>query len=186
MARTADADADPGPRPSFLHDERAPSIWRRPAVRLALVLVVLALLALLGLQVLVKERDRVAAMQPAMLPVLESLCTVVGCSIAPLRQIDSIVIDSSSFSRVRGDDYRLGFSLKNTALTAVAMPAIELSLTDPQDQAVIRRVLTPAEFGARSDTLASAATWTGSLALTVQADAGAQRIAGYRLLAFYP
>ncbi len=174
------------PRPSFLQDDQAPSIWRRPMVRVALVVALVVLLALLGMQLLVKERDRVAAAQPGMRPVLEALCSVAGCTIAPLRQIESIVIDSSSFSRVRGDDYRLGFSLKNTAPIDVAMPAVELSLTDPQDQAVIRRVILPAEFGARSDALAGESVWTGSLALTVQADASAQRVAGYRLLAFYP
>ncbi|MCZ4316862.1 DUF3426 domain-containing protein [Comamonadaceae bacterium G21597-S1] len=174
------------PRPSFLQDEQSPSIWRRPMVRLALVVTLVVLLVLLGVQLLVKERDRVAAAQPGMRSVLEALCTVAGCTIAPLRQIESIVIDSSSFSRVRGDDYRLGFSLKNTAPIDVAMPAVELSLTDPQDQPVIRRVILPAEFGARSDALAGESVWTGSLALTVQADASAQRVAGYRLLAFYP
>ncbi len=200
--RTASADvtrgADPGPdadpdhghaavaRPSFLQDDLQPSVWQRPMVRVALVVTLVVLLALLGMQLLVKERDRVAAVQPAMRPMLEALCTVAGCSIAPLRQIESIVIDSSSFSRVRGDDYRLGFSLKNTAAIDVAMPAVELSLTDPQDQPVIRRVILPAEFGARSDALAGASVWSGSLALTVQADASVQRVAGYRLLAFYP
>ena len=184
-ARSAD-DARAIAQPSFLRDEPPPSIWRRPAMRLVLAIVLLVLLALLGMQLLVKERDRVAAMQPAMRPVLEALCAVAACSIAPLRQIESIVIDSSSFSRVRGDDYRLGFSLKNTAPIDVAMPAIELSLTDPQDQPVIRRVILPAEFGARSGSLASASVWNGSLALTVQPDASAQRVAGYRLLVFYP
>lgn len=178
--------ADIGPTPSFLQDEPPPSVWRRPVVRVLLAVLLVLLLALLAMQYLVKERDRVAAMQPAMRPVLEAACAVADCSIGPLRQIESIVIDSSSFSRVRGDDYRLGFSLKNTAPIAVAMPAIELSLTDPQDQPVIRRVILPSEFGARSAALASAAVWTGSLALTVQPDIGAQRIAGYRLLAFYP
>lgn len=178
--------ADIGPTPSFLQDEPPPSVWRRPVVRMLLAVLLVLLLALLAMQYLVKERDRVAAMQPAMRPVLEAICAVADCSIDPLRQIESIVIDSSSFSRVRGDDYRLGFSLKNTAPIDLAMPAIELSLTDPQDQPVIRRVILPSEFGARSAALASAAVWTGSLALTVQPDIGAQRIAGYRLLAFYP
>lgn len=179
-------DAGFGPPPSFLQDEPAPSIWQRPVVRLALAIVLVVLLALLAMQFLVKERDRVAAMHPSMLPVLETVCMMADCRIEPLRQIESIVIDSSSFSLVRGDDYRLGFSLKNTAPIDIAMPAIELSLTDPQDQPVIRRVILPTEFGARSAALASATIWTGSLALSVQPDIGAQRIAGYRLLAFYP
>lgn len=178
--------ADIVPTPSFLQEEPPPSIWRRPIVRLTLAVVLVLLLALLAMQILVKERDRVAAMHPAMRPMLEAMCVMADCRIGPPRQIESIVIDSSTFSRVRGDDYRLGFALKNTAPIDVAMPAIELSLTDPQDQPVIRRVILPTEFGARSAALASASTWTGSLALTVQPDIGTQRVAGYRLLAFYP
>ncbi len=175
------------PKPSFLReDAQKASIWRRPVVRIALVILVLVLLALLGAQILIKERNRIAAMQPALRPILQALCVVAGCRVAPLRQIESIVIDSSSFSRVRDDTYHLGFALKNTAPIDVAMPAIELSLTDPQDQPVIRRVILPAEFGARSAVLAHSAVWNGSMALTVQTDTGAQRIAGYRLLAFYP
>lgn len=175
------------PKPSFLRsDAQEVSLWRRPAMRRVLLVVVLVLLALLGAQFLIKERNRVAAVQPALRPVLQALCSVVGCNLAPLRQIESIVIDSSSFSRVRDDDYRLGFSLKNTAPIEVAMPAIELSLTDPQDRPVVRRVIMPAEFGARSAALASGTEWSGSLALTVKPGADVQRIAGYRLLAFYP
>ncbi len=172
--------------PSFLRNDASPSIWRRPAVRIGLLIALVVLIAVLAAQMLIKERDRVAAMQPSLRPVLEALCAVSGCRISALRQIASVVIDSSSFSRVRGDDYRLGFSLRNTATIDIAMPAIELALTDPRDQAVIRRVILPAEFGARSAALAGASVWTGSLALNVQPGASSDRIAGYRLLAFYP
>lgn len=172
--------------PSFLRTDESTSIWRRPAVRISLLIALVVLLAVLAAQVLVKERDRVAAMEPSLRPVLEVLCAVSGCSISALRQIESVVIDSSSFSRVRGDDYRLGFTLRNTATIDIAMPSIELALTDPRDQAVIRRIIKPAEFGARSPALASASVWTGSLALNVQPGASSDRIAGYRLLAFYP
>jgi len=172
--------------PSFLRNDASTSIWRRPAVRIGLLIAFVVLLAVLAAQMLIRERDRVAAMQPSLRPALEALCVVSGCSISALRQIESVVIDSSSFSRVRGDDYRLGFSLRNTAAIDIAMPAIELALTDPRDQAVIRRVILPAEFGARSAALASASVWTGSLALNVQPGASSDRIAGYRLLAFYP
>lgn len=184
-ATPARAD-EPVPPVSFLQGDTPPSVWQRPIVRVALAVVLVLLLAVLAMQFLVKERDRVAAMQPEMRPLLDTLCAAAGCRVAPLRQIESIVIDSSSFSRVRGDDYRLGFALKNTATIDVAMPAIELSLTDPQDEPVIRRVIVPSEFGARSAALAGTSVWTGSLALTVQPEVSAQRIAGYRLLAFYP
>ncbi|MEO8544944.1 MAG: DUF3426 domain-containing protein [Burkholderiaceae bacterium] len=177
-------DADPPV--SFLRNSRVSTFWTRPAMRWTLLLVLLALLALLVIQIALKERNRIAAVEPAARPVLQALCGITGCSLSPLRQIESIVIDSSSFSRVRGDDYRLGFALRNTAPIAIAMPSIELSLTDPQDQAVIRRVIQPAEFAAGTLALAKASVWSGSLALSVKPGASTDRIAGYRLLAFYP
>lgn len=155
-------------------------------MRWTLLLVLLALLVLLVFQIVLKERNRIAALEPATRPVLQALCSMAGCSLSPLRQIESIVIDSSTFSRIRGDDYRLGFALRNTAPIAIAMPAIEFSLTDPQDQAVIRRVIQPAEFAAGTLSLAKSSVWTGSLSMSVRPSANTDRIAGYRLLAFYP
>jgi len=172
--------------PSFMGDEGRPSFWRRPAMRWVLLAVLLGLLALLVGQIVWKERDRIAATAPASRQALQALCGMVGCKLSPLRQIESVVIDSSSFSRVRGDDYRLGFALRNTAPIAIAMPSIELSLTDPQDQAVIRRVIQPAEFASGAPTLAKDSLWSGSLALSVRPGNNTDRIAGYRLLAFYP
>ena len=92
--------------------------------------------------------------------------------------------DSSSFSKLRGDGYRLMFTLKNTAGFEVAMPAMELTLTDIQDQPVIRRVLQPQEFGGNTVSLGVLSEWQAQL--TLSASGGGQRIAGYRLLAFYP
>ncbi len=111
---------------------------------------------------------------------------MAGCALGPLQQIESIVIDSSSFGRLRADNYRLAFSLRNTAPVNLAMPAIELSLTDSQDQALIRRVILPSEFGAPAPALAADSDWNGTLTLNVRPSTGSERIAGYRLLAFYP
>jgi hypothetical protein len=66
------------------------------------------------------------------------------------------------------------------------MPALELSLTDVQERIVVRRVLVPAEFGATSSVLAPASEWSSSLALAVTDGTLGGKIAGYRLLAFYP
>ncbi|MCJ0762013.1 DUF3426 domain-containing protein [Variovorax terrae] len=172
---------------SFVREARRKAFWRRPLVRTALALVCLALLSLLALQVAVQERDRVAALEPRARPWLMELCAPLQCSVAPLRQIESIVIDSSSFNKMRGDAYRLSFTLKNTAPMALALPAIELALTDTQDQPVLRRVLQPAELGAAPAVLGAGGEWTGSFAVSVAGNGnGAARIAGYRMLAFYP
>ncbi|MBC7435511.1 MAG: DUF3426 domain-containing protein [Bdellovibrionales bacterium] len=193
-ARLDDADTDDEPDSqlsestlesvSFVRDARRKAFWRRPAVRAVLAIVALALLGVLGVQVAVQERDRIAAIEPRTRPWLQQLCLHLQCSVAPLQQIESLVIDSSSFSKLRTDTYRLSFTVKNNAPVALAMPAIELALTDSGDQPVLRRVLLPADLGVTSPVLAAGGEWTGTFPLGVNG-AGA-RIVGYRLLAFYP
>jgi len=141
---------------------------------------------LLAAQIGVHDRDRLAATQPALRPWLARLCEPLKCRLAPPRQIDAIAIDSSSFNKLRGDTYRLNFTLKNQAAMEVAMPALELTLTDAQDQPVVRRVLLAADLDSNARVIGATAEWPGSLALAVAANCSNARIAGYRLLAFYP
>lgn len=169
---------------SFVRDARRKALWRRPAVRAVLSVVALVLLVALGVQVAVQERDRIAAIEPRATPFLQELCVHLQCSVGPLQQIESLAIDSSSFSKVRTDTYRLSFTIKNNAPLALAMPAIELALTDSGDQPVLRRVLLPADLGVTSPVLAAGGEWTGTFPLGVNGSGG--RIVGYRLLAFYP
>ena len=173
---------------TFVRDARRKAFWRKPGVRAVLSLAVLLLLGVLGLQVAVQERNRIAAMEPRARPWLEQLCMHLECAVEPLRQIESIVIDSSSFTKLRADTYRLSVTLKNNAPLALAMPAIELALTDSADQPVLRRVLLPADLGAAapnlSPVLAPGGEWSGTFPLGVNGNSA--RIVGYRLLAFYP
>jgi predicted Zn finger-like uncharacterized protein len=170
---------------SFVRQARRKAFWRRPAIRAGLVLVGLILGALLALQIAWQDRDRLAAAEPALRPWLLKLCEVAYCTIGPPRRIEAIAIDSSSFNKLRADTFRLNVALKNRATTEVAMPALELTLTDSQDQAVIRRVLPASELAGGTTTLQPGAEWSTSLVLAVSGSAGA-RVAGYRVLAFYP
>lgn len=176
---------------SFVRDARRKAFWRKPAVRITLGVTSLLLAAVLLLQVLVQQRDSVAAFEPTLKPWLQKLCEQLHCEVHPLRHIEAIVIDSSSFNKVDADAYRLSFSLKNTGAAPVAMPALEVTLTDSQEQALVRRVLTPAQFGAGNTMLVAGADFSGAVLMQVPAadSAGAAaplRIAGYRVLAFYP
>lgn len=171
---------------SFLRDKKAGAFWRKPLMRATLVLLCLTLLLGLTGQIVVHERDRILALKPGLKPWLLAICGPLNCTVSPLKRIESIVIDSSSFAKTRGDIYRLNFTLKNTAATALAVPAIELTLTDSLDQPVVRRIFLAPELGAQSDTLAAGVEWPASLAVAVKAGGMADRIAGYRLLAFYP
>jgi predicted Zn finger-like uncharacterized protein len=170
---------------SFVRQARRQAFWSRPLVRLGLTLASLLLAAVLLLQLAWHDRDRLATLQPGLRPALQQMCQHLQCSLGPPRQIESVVIESSGFSRLRNDVYRLSFGLRNTADSAVAAPAIELTLTDAQDQPLMRKVLSPAELGAPDNVIAGGAEWSGAVGIVTTSSAG-PRVAGYRLLAFYP
>ncbi len=177
--------------PNFVRQAQRQQRWQSPWVRALLLLVAAALLVALAGQIAVQERDRIASQEPRALPWLQELCTVIGCSVGPLKHIEAVVVDASSFNKLRTDGklelYKLGINLKNTSALSVALPHIELSLNDAQDQPVLRRVLNPADFGSAQSVLAPAAELAGSSTIAVDNSqlAGA-RIAGYRVWAFYP
>jgi predicted Zn finger-like uncharacterized protein len=181
----AETAASPVAEPGFVTAARRSAFWRRPAVRGALAVAVLALLLALGLQVAVQERDAIAARSPAAHALMERLCAPLQCTLQAPQRIASVVIDSSSFLKERNDAaaYQLQMSLKNISSLAVAMPALELTLTDVRDRTVLRRVLLRNDLGAPAE-LAPGATWSATMSMQVAQ--GADQVAGYRLLAFYP
>ncbi len=181
----AETAASPVAEPGFVTAARRSAFWRRPVVRGALAVAVLALLLALGLQVAVQERDAIAARGPAARALMERLCAPLRCTLQAPQRIASVVIDSSSFLKERNDAaaYQLQMSLKNISSLAVAMPALELTLTDVRDRAVLRRVLLRNDLGAPAE-LAPGSTWSATVSMQVAQ--GADQVAGYRLLAFYP
>lgn len=179
----AAADATPTEDVSFVKAARRRAFWRKPLVRVALVAVSLGLLAVLTGQVAVHERNRLAAMEPRLRSALLALCEPLACALAPQRQISDVVIDSSSFNKARGDSYVLAITMKSRATLPLEMPAVELTLTDAQDQPVLRRVLLPSEMSAPQE-LPAGGEWNAAVSVLVTT--GGARVAGYRLLAFYP
>jgi len=175
------------PEPEFVRAARRSAFWRQPAVRGLLALVALALAGLLAVQVALQHRDVLAARSPGAQALLQRLCAPLGCTLQAPRDISAVVIDSSSFVKARGDAsrYELQVALKNTATLGVAMPLLELTLTDAQDQPLVRRVLRPREELGAPPTLEAGAVWSASTPVQVAAGASAA-VAGYRLLAFYP
>lgn len=171
--------------PGFVKAARRGAFWRRPAVRGLLLLAGIALGLALVLQVAVHERDVLAARYPQARAWLQQLCAPIGCVVQAPRRIADVVIEASSFVKGRGGDatYALEVSLKNQAPMAVAMPALELTLVDAMGQAVVRRVLRREDIASPA-TLDAGALWSGSARLRVTE--GAERVVGYRVLAFYP
>jgi len=171
---------------SFVREARRQEFWSAPSIRAALGLLLVVLSALLIVQYAIHNRDRLAAADPGLQPWITGLCAPFGCTIRPARQIESIAIDNSSFNRLSGDTYRLDVTVKNQSTTPSALPALELTLTDAQDEPVVRRVLLPAEIAPGTTVISAGADWATSVSLAVTANAATSRIAGYRVIAFYP
>lgn len=178
-----DAAQDTAQEPSFVRTARRKAFWRQPAVRATLLLFGALLLGALLMQAVLHQRNYLAAVQPQWWPYLQALCAPLHCQVGAYRQISSVVVDSSSFNKVRGDTYQFALTLSNRSGTVLEMPAVELTLTDAQDQPVLRRVLMPQDLSAPA-VLAARGEWNG--AAQIQLTLGSARIAGYRVLAFYP
>jgi len=173
------------PAPSFMESGNRASntgAWLGTKTLIALCSV---LGLLLVLQVLFLERDRIAAASPAVRPMLVAGCELLVCTVSAPRDIESIAIDSSAFTSVRPGVYLLHATLKNSAAITLATPALEITLTDTQDKPLLRRVLMPSELSDKAS-MAAGAELVASLPVSVKPGATPEKIAGYKLLAFYP
>ena len=186
---------------SFVEKAKRKNFWKKPLVRWLLYLLSILLIAALIFQGLIQNKDSLAALQPQVAPLLQTLCKYLHCQIQPLRRIESLVIDSSSFNKVGSDVYRLNFVLKNTSVLTLETPFLEVTLTNSQDQTLVRRVLAPAQFGLTATTLSAGSELTGVVTMNVLGSTGSRtdsalpastapllpmRVAGYHVLAFYP
>ena len=135
-------------------------------------------------QCLIWQRHGLAAQEPALKPLMQALCAPWGCDVSWPREPDSVLIDSSSFNENPEGGFILQLRLKNTQHHPVATPALELNLTDMQDQVVVRRVFTAQELAVRDHILALRDV---RVTLNFELDDSiAERVAGFRAFIFYP
>jgi predicted Zn finger-like uncharacterized protein len=173
---------DPAQTPGFLRQAEREARWRRPAVRVMLGMLSVVLMGALGLQWARHERNWLAAHHPQTRPWLEQLCAWTDCRVGPWQSIDHVVVDNSSLAPGGSpESYRLIIQLRNRADVALAVPAIELALTDLQGSLVTRRALLPADFQA-AETLAA----RGDATLRLDFRTPGHRVVGYTVEAFYP
>ena len=172
--------------PSFMRTAERGGIWRKPAVRLAMLLGLPLLALALLLQVALLWRDPLAAHIPPAAPALQALCRLAGCSVQPLRRIELLAVESSGLNRLEGSSlYRLQLVLRNRADTAVMPPSVDLALTDNQGRLVARRVLAPADL-ALSRMVATAIPPGADVPVRLVLSTGDRRVDGYTVELFYP
>lgn len=178
--------AEPPPpvqMPSFVRRAEQAQRWRQPRVRAALAgSCVLAALALAA-QVTYTFRDLIAAGVPSLRGTLIAGCEALGCTVGPPHAIEHVSLESSGLVRVEKSSlYRLAVALRNRAGFDVALPALEVSVSDGQGKLLARRVLRPAEMGASQLALGAGR----DLLLQATLQIATEPVAGYSVEIFYP
>jgi predicted Zn finger-like uncharacterized protein len=181
-ALESDSIAPPA-TPEFIRHAHRRARWDRPATRVALSVAGLLLLLALALQIGHHFRDTIAMRWPALKPALAVWCAAPSCVIQPPRRIEDIAVESSALTRVTGvDAFNLAVTLRNRGGMALALPSIDLSLTDASGQVVARRMLAPGEWRVAATTIQAGAELPLQLLLT----AASARVSGYTVEIFYP
>jgi predicted Zn finger-like uncharacterized protein len=173
------------PTPSFVRQAQRRAYWRRPGVRALLALCALLLLALAAVQAALHWRDLWAARAPALAEPLGTLCQMADCVVETPRLLQEVVIDSSVLLRKGVGRYLFNAVVRNQSDIEVAAPALELTLTDAQDQVLVRRVLLPQEWPEPVATLPPRSERPLQFELDLPMDES-QVMTGYRALLFYP
>jgi predicted Zn finger-like uncharacterized protein len=147
--------------------------------------VLAAVLTLTGLlQLVLWNRHVLVAQEPALQGLIEGLCAPIGCEWHWPQTLEAVQIENSSFTENADGTYRLQLRLKNTQHHAVAMPLLELTLTDERDEVVLRRVFQPQELGLKDH---MPALRDARSTLNFDLDENLKpRVMGFRALIFYP
>jgi predicted Zn finger-like uncharacterized protein len=185
VAAPAVAPPSPSKRaaPAFIVQADRAARWRRPGVRLLLAVVGFAGSVLLAWQVAHEYRDLVAARWPSTRDPLERLCAWQGCRIEAPRSIEGLAVESSGLARAEGaSSYRLSIVLRNRTPLAIALPAIDLTLTDTQGGVIARRVIRASEMGLAQSSVPPLA----DLPMQALLAATERPISGYTIEIFYP
>lgn len=174
---------DTAAAPEFVRHAQRLAQWRSPAMRAGLVSVLLVLIAALALQSLHHHRNVIAARWPATQPLLAGWCHLLACRIEPPNRIDDVAVESTALTRAAAPDaFKLSVVLRNRGAMVVALPSIDLTLTDTNGQLIARRVLAPSDFRAASLAMKPG----GESALQLLLTAGNARVTGYTVEVFYP
>ena len=171
------------PTPEFVQQTQRQARWQSRPVVATLWAATLVLVLLLAMQVLHHFRDLAVSRWPNLKPGLTSLCAALDCVIAAPRRIDSVAVENSALTRgAAPDSLRLALTLRNRSSYPVAVPSIDLSLTNMGGQLIARRTLSPRDFRVTTPQLEPGA----ELPLNSLLSTGNSLVAGYTVEIFYP
>lgn len=157
-------------------------------LRAPFVIAIIVLVLALAGQIIFHFRGVIALTTPSTRPALAALSAALGTDIPLPRHVDLVSIDASDLLTEPGRSELLSLqaTLRNRASYAQAFPAIELTLTDTADKAVVRRVFMPDEYLAQATLDEGSFRANADIEVRLWLDGSKVNAAGYRLYVFYP
>jgi predicted Zn finger-like uncharacterized protein len=155
----------------------------KPSAVLPAIVAVAATCFLLG-QILMFHRNKLVAMNVSVSPVFNSVCQTMGCRVDWPKETEKVAIDSTNFKQLGSTRFSFSISIKNLAPYLLGTPSLELTLTNEEQEDVVRKVWFPLEMNF-SEVLKPLRTQNIEMVFTVDENL-AGKITGYRALLFYP
>jgi predicted Zn finger-like uncharacterized protein len=123
---------------------------KRPLFMMASIFLATALF----LQILYWQKDNIANFMPSSAPILKLYAKIFGGHLAPLKLSNNPVVSFSDMQKdlsANANRYILNVGLQNRYSGEVAMPNLEVSLFDLNEQIITRRVFHPQLFLTTAD-----------------------------------
>lgn len=158
----------------------------KPPLRWPWVTGVAALLLLTLGQLLYIYRVELSILLPDMRPALVAGCELLECSLPLPHKPELLSIEASDLIPADNDRLLLTATLKNRAPFNQELPNLELTLTDTRDAAMVRKVLTPADYLPADQETATGFPARSEIAVRLPLEALGVPAVGYRLYLFYP
>jgi predicted Zn finger-like uncharacterized protein len=185
VAEPANVDAGAG---SFDFGPVAVTKPATPARRWPWLLGAFVLFPVLLAQAAYHYRSAITLLFPQTKPYAVALCATLGCELPLPRRIEQMSIEASD---LQADTTNPGImvlsaTLKNRAIFNQQHPLLELTLTDAQDQPVVRRVLTPQDYLSKGINTQAGFGANTEIAIKMFIEGAQVKATGYRLYLFYP
>ncbi len=149
----------------------------------------LSLLLLLAGQAAYVYRTEISILAPDTRPYLEQYCELLSCTIPLPQQAELLSIELSDLQADPAQNSGaiiLTATVRNYAQFSQAYPALELTLTDIQDQPLASRIFTPGEYLGGDVDPAQTIAPAHEIDIRLHLASSDLNAAGYRLFLFYP
>lgn len=165
-----------------------PKFAKKPTKpNVALIMLSLCLILVAAIQTIYFMRSKIAADYPQFKPMMVQACKKLGCQIPLARHLDLLVIDDSDMQEDEKYQSVINFSslLINNAGFIQAFPNIELTLTNTEDQPVLRKIIKPEMYLGADRKIDDGIKAHEEIRIKLAINTSGIPAAGYRILLVY-